>query len=47
MDTAPDKRTEITPKRKNPMMDYLTLAGLIAAYFALQLWILPSFGVQT
>lgn len=29
------------------MMDYLMLAGFIVAYFALQLWILPSFGVQT
>lgn len=29
------------------MMDYLMLAGFIAAYFALQLWILPSLGVQT
>ncbi|MBL8823257.1 MAG: hypothetical protein JNJ77_11760 [Planctomycetia bacterium] len=47
MDTSPDQNTTITPKRKNPMMDLLMLAGLIGAYFALQLWILPSMGVQT
>lgn len=47
METVPDQNTDITPKRRNPMMDYLMLAGFIGTYFALQLWILPSFGVQT
>lgn len=29
------------------MKDILIFAGIIFAWFALQLWILPRFGVQT
>lgn len=29
------------------MYEFFVAAGIIAAWFALQMWILPMFGVQT
>jgi len=29
------------------MTDVLVLLGIVAVWFALQMWILPRFGVQT
>jgi len=36
-----------TENVKNQLREWLMFAGFIGLYLVLQLWILPSFGVQT
>ena len=35
------------PKGTKPMTEYWIMFGIIAGWIALQMWILPRFGIQT
>ena len=42
------KIQKITPtKGKQSMTEYLIMIGVIVGWIALQMWILPRFGIQT
>lgn len=36
-----------TARRKEKAMEWLLIVGFIGLWFALQLWILPKFGIST
>lgn len=45
--TANASLTPLPRSERRKMMDVLILLGLLALWFALQMWILPRFGVRT
>lgn len=44
---APDAAPHSPMPRRSPLKDMLLFAAFVAAWFALQRWILPRFGVPT
>lgn len=44
---APEAASRFPTSRRSPLKDMLLFAAFVAAWFALQRWILPRFGVPT
>ncbi len=46
-DPSPPSTANTRPKMLDQIMPFLVLGGIVLAWFTLNKWVLPSFGVST